>query len=119
MSSIDDIIQTIEQDIGSAHSLGENIMKTLYFCSFDGNLRKVFKSNVLAKKWEDENSTSRGQLAFVNDVVYDDNFKIISVNSQEFTDFVESISDDVGTEEFFRVKANLEKEWAFIEVTDD
>lgn len=94
-------------------------MKTLYFCSFDGNPEKVFKSNFLAKKWKDENTTSRMELAFIDEVVYNDNLKIISVNNQEFTDFVESISDEVGTEEFLRVKTIIEQEWAFTELTDD
>lgn len=94
-------------------------MKTLYFCSFDGNPRKVFKFPILAKKWEEENQTNGLNLAFINEVTYDTALLIRAVNNQDFVDFVESISDEVGTPEFLRVKENLEKEWAFTEVVDD
>lgn len=94
-------------------------MKTLYFCSFDGNPKKVFKSDVLAKKWEEENQTNGLHLAFINEVTYNNDLLIQSVNRQDFVDFVESISDEVGTPEFLRVKESLEKEWAFTEVVDD
>lgn len=89
-------------------------MEKLYFCSYDGNSRAVFKSEKKALNWQEE----QGSLAFVNEVSYKDG-KIVLVNEQAFSDFVESISDEMETEEFKRVKDNLEKEWAFAEKTDD
>lgn len=94
--------------------MGER-MKTLYFCSYDGSLRKIFKSDVLAENWKSEN----GSLAFVNDVSFNDKNEIKTVNGQDFNDFVESISDEIGSDEFYRVKSNLESEWAYTLVTDD
>lgn len=86
----------------------------LYFCSIDGNQREIFKSEELATEWQANN----GSLAFINEITYEDK-QIISVNGQDFNDFVESISDEIGSEEFLRVKSDLEKDWAFTEKTSD
>ena len=89
-------------------------MKALYFCSWDGDLKLVFKSEEKAYAWEAEN----GNLAFVYEVIYDDDNKIIAVSGQDFIDWIESVSD-VGDMEFSRVKSAIEREWAFTDVTDD
>lgn len=92
-------------------------MKTLYFCSHDGNHRRVFKSEEKAEEWKNDN----GSLASVADVVYNENNanEIVSVYGQDFIAFVESISDEVGSEEFERVYNSLNEEWAYTESTDD
>lgn len=87
----------------------------LYFCSIDGNPRGAFKHEENANKWKEDQNTD---LAFVNEVTYD-NKNIVLVDGHEFNSFVESISDEVGTDEFNRVKTVLEKEWAYTEVTND
>lgn len=89
-------------------------MKKLYFCSIDGNQRKVFKSEDLAKHWEEQ-----GELYFSNEVVFDELNNILKIDNQDFLEYVENCSDEQGTEEFDRVKSCFEKEFAFKDVTDD
>lgn len=89
-------------------------MKKLYFCSLDGNQRKIFKSEELAKQWVEQ-----GQLYFSNEVIYDENNKIKKIDGQDFFDFVENTSDVQGSEEFIRVQSHFEKEFKFSNVTDD
>ncbi|WP_314722508.1 hypothetical protein [Haemophilus pittmaniae] len=89
-------------------------MKTLYFCSHDGNPRKVYKSDALANEWEEQ-----GGLYFVTSVQYDDNNQIVCINDDDLDDFVESIADEKGTPEFERVKSNIVQDFKFTEITDD
>lgn len=90
-------------------------MKTLFFCSHDGNFRAVFKSESKANDWKMKN----GSLAFVNEISYDEGNSIVLVGLQDFDDFIESISDEVGSEEFNRVKKSFEEEFKFVEFTND
>lgn len=90
-------------------------MKKLYFCSHDGNPRGVFNNEKSADKWREANGT----LSFVYEVAYNHNNTIISVNDIDFTDWIESISDDVGTSEFERVKADFEEIFKFTVKTED
>lgn len=89
-------------------------MTTLYFCSHDGNPRKVYKSDELAKQWSEQ-----GNLYFATEVTYNANNQIALVNGEDFDDFVEGCADEKGTNEFNRVKSCLEKDWQFTTLTDD
>jgi hypothetical protein len=43
----------------------------------------------------------------------------VKIDNQDFIDFVENCSDEQGIEEFERAKAIVEKDFAFVTVTDD
>lgn len=86
----------------------------LYFCTHDGNLRKVFKSLLKATEWK-----NKGSLYFVAEVEYDDNRNIIKVDGQSFNDFIESMLDIENLDEFNRVKNYFSTEYRFYFNTDD
>lgn len=89
-------------------------MKKLYFCSHDGNLRHVYKSDVLAKQWEEN-----GQLYFATEITYNDDLNIAKIEYQDFYDWIETISNEVGTAEFEQTKAYFQNEYKYTDVTDD
>ncbi|MFC1118108.1 hypothetical protein ACFGY2_11605 [Pasteurella multocida] len=75
-------------------------------------LEKFLNQKKKAEQWKEQN----GQLAFVTEVTYNNKKEIIKVDDQDFDDFVESISDEIGTPEFIRVKKSLMEEWAFTDL---
>lgn len=92
-------------------------MTRLFFCSIDGNPRRVFKSEALAKEWQLDNG-SIASLAFVNEIVYNENKEIIEIDGWEFIEFLEQF-EEPNTEEFDGTKAYFEERFRFTELTDD
>ena len=89
-------------------------MKTLYFCSHDGDMRKVYKSELLAKQWEEN-----GQLYFATEITYNEDLNIVKIEYQDFDDWLETVSDEVGTAEFEQAKAYFQNEFKYTEATND
>ncbi|SUB33620.1 Uncharacterised protein [[Pasteurella] mairii] len=54
----------------------------------------------------------RGTLANVNEVRYNNDNRIISVDGYDFDDFIESISDEMGSDEFNQTKTVFSEKWA-------